>query len=107
MYGHATGGEMTVVETRAAPTLSRPAPGLLIAVLVAAIATVAGTFVPVIGGPVFGIVLGAVTSAVIPGLRHPRFTPGYAVAGRTVLQLSIVVLGAGLSLRQVVDVGVG
>jgi uncharacterized integral membrane protein (TIGR00698 family) len=85
----------------------RAVPGLAVAVLVAAFATVAGTFFPLVGGPVFGIVLGAVAGAVVPACRRPRFAAGYAVAGRFVLQLSIVVLGAGLSLRQVVAVGVG
>jgi uncharacterized integral membrane protein (TIGR00698 family) len=101
---------MAVTETRA-PALpgwtTRTAPGLAVAVLVAAVATVAGTFVPLVGGPVFGIVLGALAGATVPAFRRTHFAAGYAVAGRSVLQLSIVVLGAGLSLRQVVEVGLG
>jgi uncharacterized integral membrane protein (TIGR00698 family) len=101
----------TVTETGVTPGLpertARTVPGLAIAVLVAAVATVAGTFAPLVGGPVFGIVLGALTGAIVPACRGTRFAAGYTVAGRTVLQLSIVVLGAGLSLRQVVEVGVG
>jgi uncharacterized integral membrane protein (TIGR00698 family) len=85
----------------------RAAPGLTVAVLVAAIATVAGAVFPLVGAPVFGIVLGTLAAAVVPACRGARFADGYAVAGRSVLQLSIVVLGAGLSLRQVVEVGVG
>lgn len=96
-----------VVERARRGRATRTAPGLLVAGLVAAVATVAGTFVPLVGGPVFGIVLGALTGAVVPGCRGERFAAGYAVAGRTVLQLAIVVLGAGLSLRQVWAVGVG
>jgi uncharacterized membrane protein YadS len=94
-----------VAETRVTPAVQGTAPGLAVAVLVAAVATVAGTFFPLVGGPVFGIVLGVLASAVVPACRGPRFAAGYVVAGRTVLQLSIVVLGAGLSLRQVVQVG--
>jgi uncharacterized integral membrane protein (TIGR00698 family) len=85
----------------------RAAPGLTVAVLVAAIATVAGAVFPLVGAPVFGIVLGTLAAVVVPACRGARFADGYAVAGRSVLQLSIVVLGAGLSLRQVVEVGVG
>src|SRR5690606_19276627 len=60
---------------------------------------------PIVGGPVFGIVLGAVLATVFPALRTARWTPGLGLAGRQVLQLSIVVLGTGLSLRQVAEVG--
>ncbi|NKQ52391.1 putative sulfate exporter family transporter [Amycolatopsis sp. K13G38] len=77
----------------------------MVAVAVAAAATVAGTFVPIVGGPVFGIVLGALAAALVPRLRGHRCAPGYAVASKPVLQLSIVVLGTGLSLQQVFEVG--
>jgi uncharacterized integral membrane protein (TIGR00698 family) len=82
------------------------APGLLLAVAVAAVATMLGGLAPIVGGPVFGILLGALAAAVCPGLHTARWTPGYAVASGRVLQLSIVVLGTGLSLQQVVHVGV-
>lgn len=81
----------------------RTGPGLALALALAAVATAAGTEVPVIGGPVFGIVLGALLAAVL----HPGDTlrPGLGVASRPVLQASIVVLGATLSLQQVAQVG--
>ena len=79
-------------------------PGLALAVLVAAVATGAGALVPVVGGPVFAIVLGAIAATGVPALRAPRWKPGLAVASRPVLQLSIVVLGSGLSLSQVLTV---
>jgi uncharacterized membrane protein YadS len=87
------------------PWAVRVAPGLLLALLVAAVATVLGKLVPIVGGPVFGIVLGAIAAATISGLRAERWTDGYAVASKLVLQLSIVVLGTGLSLQQVLHVG--
>ncbi|MFD1045921.1 YeiH family protein, partial [Kibdelosporangium lantanae] len=68
--------------------------------------TVAGTFVPLVGGPVFGIILGAVAAHFVRGLRDDRLSRGYELAARPVLQLSIVVLGTGLSLQQVTQVGV-
>lgn len=87
------------------PHCKDAAPGLLVAVTVAAVATAVGLIVPVVGGPVFGILLGGVTAAVLPGLRTERWAPGYAVASKPVLQLSIVVLGTGLSLQEVLRVG--
>jgi uncharacterized integral membrane protein (TIGR00698 family) len=81
----------------------RPVPGLAVAVAVAAVATLAGTEVPVVGGPVFGIVLGVLVATVLrPG---DTLRPGLAVASRPVLQASIVLLGATLSLQQVARVG--
>lgn len=88
------------------PTRTRRAtPGLVVTLAVAAVATVAGTFVPLVGGPVFGIVLGAVAANFVRALRDDRLARGYEVAARPVLQLSIVVLGTGLSLQQVTQVG--
>lgn len=80
-------------------------PGLALAVAVAAAATPLGSLVPIVGGPVFGILLGVVVAAVIrPG---ERLRPGLGVAAKPVLQLSIVLLGATLSLQQVATVGLG
>ena len=79
------------------------APGLAVAIAVAAVATVIGLFLPVVGGPVSAIVLGALVAAVIrPG---DALQPGLLVASRPVLQAAIVVLGTGLSLRQIGQVG--
>ncbi|WP_018335521.1 YeiH family protein [Actinomycetospora chiangmaiensis] len=77
--------------------------GLGLAVLVAAVATPLGRLAPILGAPVVGIVLGIALGAVLrPG---PVWRPGLGTASRPVLQLSIVLLGATLSLRQVVAVG--
>ncbi|MEU4673243.1 putative sulfate exporter family transporter [Amycolatopsis sp. NPDC023774] len=103
---------MTATQDRAADRrqardrVAQAAPGLLVALLVAGVATALGSLVPIVGGPVFGILLGALAAAVVPGLRAQRWAPGYGVASKPVLQLSIVVLGTGLSLQEVVRVGV-
>lgn len=78
-------------------------PGLAVALVVDAAATAAGAEVPVVGGPVFGIVLGVLVATVLrPG---DRLRLGLAVASRPVLQTSIVVLGLTLSLAQIAHVG--
>lgn len=80
-------------------------PGLALAAGIAVVATVLGRLVPVVGGPVGGIVLGVLVAvAVRPG---DRTRPGIAFAGRGVLQAAVVVLGAQLSLGQVLRVGAG
>jgi uncharacterized integral membrane protein (TIGR00698 family) len=81
------------------------APGLMAAVVVAAVATGAGRYVPVIGPPLLAIVIGLAISTLFPAGHILR--PGLRFTAKYVLQGSIVVLGLGLSLRQVVSIGVG
>jgi len=88
----------------AAPVMSL-APGVLAAVGIAVVATVAGGHLPVIGAPVLAILMGLAVSAIVP--TRPSLRPGLRFTGKYVLQGSIVVLGLGLSLRQVVSIGVG
>jgi uncharacterized integral membrane protein (TIGR00698 family) len=79
-------------------------PGLTLAVVIAAAASLVAMVVPIVGGPVTGIVIGCVvTGFAKPGVR---FQPGIGVSSRLVLQVSVVVLGAQLSLAQVAHVGV-
>ena len=62
-----------------------------------------GRFVPIVGGPVAGIVIGVALAA----WRKPgeRLRPGITFSGKTILQLSVVVLGSQLSLSQIAKVG--
>jgi uncharacterized integral membrane protein (TIGR00698 family) len=77
--------------------------GFLLALAVAIIAALLGRLLPIVGGPVFAIVLGAVIAGVrAPG---PALKPGIAFAGKQLLQWSIVLLGFDLSLTQIVRGG--
>src|ERR1700754_1496091 len=89
----------------AIPTTPTPSrlPGLLLSVIIALVALGLGKVAPLIGGPVFGIVLGIlVRNTVAPG---GSYTPGIQFAGKQVLQWSIIALGFGLSLNQVAKTG--
>lgn len=78
-------------------------PGLGLCLLIAAGATLAGTLVPAFGAPLFAITAGA---AVAMMWRVPdRFVPGLAFCSRPVLQASVVILGSGLAVTQVLAVG--
>ncbi|PRZ43119.1 putative integral membrane protein (TIGR00698 family) [Antricoccus suffuscus] len=78
-------------------------PGVLLAVVIAAVATVIGKLLPIVGGPVSGIVIGVVVAAIIkPG---EPLHPGIKFSSKTILQISVVVLGSQLSLTQIVKVG--
>ncbi|MFF3935811.1 YeiH family protein [Streptomyces phaeofaciens] len=87
---------------------TRPAPGsrmpgLAVTLVVAAAATGVGRLLPVLGGPVSGVVIGVLVAAVCrPG---PRLRPGISIANKPVLQAGVALLGAQLSLTQVLEVG--
>ncbi|WP_130619442.1 YeiH family protein [Dyella amyloliquefaciens] len=96
---------MSTTTTAAAstPSLSQRLPGLVLAIAIAVVALGLGRTLPLIGGPVFGIVLGIlVRNLVSPGATY---TPGIQFAGKQVLQWSIIALGFGLSLDQVAKTG--
>lgn len=80
------------------------APGFALALAVAAVATVVGQYVPLIGSAVPGAVIGTVMAIVVkPGAR---FAPGVKWASTFVLQCSVVLLGAQLSIAEAARVGV-
>ncbi|HEX7381844.1 MAG TPA: YeiH family protein [Nevskiaceae bacterium] len=83
--------------------LSRLWPGLLLCSGVAVVAWQCGRWLPLVGGPVFGIVLGVIVRNV---LRPPAVcNTGIRFAGKQILCYSIVALGLGLSLTQVAHTG--
>ncbi|MBZ2196724.1 YeiH family protein [Occultella gossypii] len=81
-------------------------PGLLLAALIAVVATAVGQVVPLVGGPVFAVLVGALVGVCAPKVaHHPAIGPGLTTASRLLLQCAVVLLGAQLSIRQVVEVG--
>ena len=79
--------------------------GILSAAALAAVAVFCARTAPLVGAPVFAIVLGVAVRALLPlpaGLR-----PGLAFCARSVLQAAIVVSGLTLSLAMVVRTGLG
>lgn len=82
-------------------SVSPNAPGLLVTIAVAVGATAVGAAVPLVGAPVAGIVLGVLLSRMV----GPRLLPGVRFASRRVLQVAVAVLGAQVSLTEVVHVG--
>jgi uncharacterized integral membrane protein (TIGR00698 family) len=78
-------------------------PGLALAVAVAAVATVVGQHVPLVGSAVPGAVIGAVIALIIkPGAR---LAPGIKYASTFLLQCSVVLLGTQLSIAEAARVG--
>ena len=80
------------------------APGFALALAVAAVATMVGEYVPLVGSAVPGAVIGAVIALTVkPGAR---VAPGLKWASTFVLQCSVVLLGAQLSIGEAARVGV-
>ncbi len=78
-------------------------PGIICAVAVAASATLLGDLAPVVGAPVFAVLSGIAIAVVRKPSR--RLRPGIAFTSKKVLQSSIVLMGLGLSLGQVLSTG--
>ncbi|MEX1826185.1 YeiH family protein [Luteibacter sp. CQ10] len=76
---------------------------MALAVAVAAMAFGLGRLMPLVGGAVFGIVLGILVRQFLP--PPARFLPGIQFASKQVLQWSIIALGFGLSITQVAKTG--
>jgi uncharacterized integral membrane protein (TIGR00698 family) len=100
-----TGATSPVTSTAvsALPWLRSVAPGFGLVAAVTASASVLGGMAPVVGAPVIAIVCG-IAIAVVRG-PEARFEPGIAFVSKYVLQASIVTLGFGLSLGQVLTTG--
>lgn len=77
--------------------------GFLLALAVGVVALWLGNYWPLVGGPVFAIVLGMVLRNVI-GVATV-FRPGLQFSSKVLLQWSIIGLGFGLSLPQVMRTG--
>ena len=81
-------------------------PGAALALAVAAVATVIGRAVPVVGGPVAAVLLGiAVTASLRPARRWSGVGHGLRLTGGLALQTAVVLLGTQISLHQAWAVG--
>lgn len=88
-----------------APAARMLAPGLAVALVLAAAAQTAGDLLPLAGAPVLALAAGlGVRTALGP---RPAWRPGVEFTLRRLLRLAIVLFGATLSFTQVVRIGAG
>jgi len=94
---------MSTLPRRLAARAREVAPGVLLCVCIALVATAIGAGVPILGSAIPAVVIGVAIACV----RRPtaRIAPGLAYAGKFVLQCAVVLLGAQLSLGSIVAVG--
>lgn len=80
------------------------APGIVLSLAIAIAAFYLGRLFPIVGGPVFGIVIGIIINNTI---KKPDSTlKGIGFTSKKILQWAIIILGAGLSLTQVLKTGI-
>lgn len=78
--------------------------GIILSLLLALVASKLGSLFPIVGGPVFGIVIGIIINNT---LGKPASTiKGISFTSKKILQWAIIVLGAGLSLNEVLKTGI-
>jgi uncharacterized integral membrane protein (TIGR00698 family) len=87
-------------------TASRSAAaGVLLCLVIAAVATLAGRVAPLVGAPVIGLLLGVLVAV---GRRPgPALVAGIGFCSRQVLQVAVAILGLQLTLGEAVSAGVG
>ena len=78
-------------------------PGFAAPLVLGLAAWLVGRQLPLLGGPVVGVLAGLVWGQFV-GLR-PGWAKGVGFCSRQVLQASVVLLGAGMSLQQVAEIG--
>jgi len=78
-------------------------PGFLLSFVAAVIAYNLGRLVPVVGGPVFGILLGILLASVwaVPAI----FRNGIKFTSKYILQMAVILLGFDINMSSVIKVG--
>ncbi len=81
--------------------------GVLLCLVIAVPCYFLGKLVPVIGGPVFAIVIAMVLGVIIrgQGLGLGAAQPGIKFTSKYILQLAVVLLGFGMNLHSVLEIG--
>lgn len=77
--------------------------GIALCLIIAAPAWFLGQLVPVVGGPVFSILIGMIVTMFIKG--KAKMSPGISFTSKKILQYAVVLLGFGMNLSVVVATG--
>ena len=79
--------------------------GVLFALAIAVPAWLLGKQFEVVGGPVFAILIGMVLALVVPAAAGESLQAGVKFTSKKVLQWAVILLGFGLNLAQIAQVG--
>lgn len=84
-------------------SIKKKVPGMAVCFAIAVLSWLLGKLAPVIGGPVFSILIGMIVALLwTPG---EVFRPGIGFTSKKVLQTAVVLLGFGLNLNVVLQTG--
>ncbi|PCN48648.1 putative sulfate exporter family transporter [Curtobacterium sp. 'Ferrero'] len=90
------------------PAVRSALPGVAVAIVIGAVATAIAVLVPVVGGPVPAVILGAVLGWLVRRRGEGGLgvlAPGVKFSSSRVLQAAVVLLGAQLSIAAVLRIG--
>lgn len=79
--------------------------GALFALVISVPAWILGKRFEVVGGPVFAILLGMALALVVPAEKGAPLAAGIKFTSKKVLQWAVILLGFGLNLAQIAQVG--
>ncbi len=79
--------------------------GVLFALAIAVPAWLLGKQFEVVGGPVFAILIGMVLALLVPAEKGEPLAAGVRFTSKKVLQYAVILLGFGLNLAQIAQVG--
>lgn len=77
--------------------------GLLICLLISVPCWYLGKLLPVVGGPVFAILIGMVIALFLK--KRDKIQPGITFTSKKILQLAVVLLGFGMNLNTILKTG--
>lgn len=83
--------------------LKKNIPGLLLCLVIAVPSWFLGQAVPVIGGPVFAILIGMILTLILT--KKEPFTAGINYTSKKILQAAVVFLGFGMNLTEILAKG--
>ena len=78
-------------------------PGLMLCIVIAVPSYLLGTLLPVIGGPVFGIIIGMVIALFYK--NKVKTQPGITYTSKKILQYAVILLGFGMNLSSILKTG--
>lgn len=84
-------------------TISKNLPGIILCIIIALISSYLGGQIPLVGGPVFALLLGIVLNFFIKSDK--RLSEGLNFTSKRLLKFAIILLGFGLSIGQILEVG--
>lgn len=79
--------------------------GLVFCLVIAVPAWLLGKQFDVVGGPVFAILIGMVLALLLRGRNTQALEPGVKYTSKKILQYAVVLLGFGMNLAQIAQVG--